>query len=120
MAINRFSEFGPIGVIDGQTGSPICLENWVRWIQRDPRLRPPDPVQSVDPFRRTPMVIVPHPGTAYVVEEEVRVGLMAWSEEGVDEIVVYGVSPVVLAVAKDVAEHLGGRFRLVEVESPDG
>jgi hypothetical protein len=111
-----FADSDPIGVVEGETGAPIRLEDWVAYIVSDSRLRPPNAVRSVNPFSREPLTVVPHPGTAYVLEGEMRVGMMAWSEEGVDEIVVYGASPPVLALAKEVAEHLGGRFRLRGVE----
>ena len=103
----------PIGIVEGEAGSPIRLKDWSDWIASDPRLLRPDPVQSVNPFNREPLVIAPHPGTAYVVEGGLRVGMMAWSEDGSDEIVVYGNSALVPAIAKEVAEQLGGRFRLL-------
>jgi len=110
------AEADPIGVVEGQEGSSIRLADWVARIQSDPRLRPPDPVPSVNPFDRRPMTITPHPGTVYVWEEKHRIGMMAWSEEGLDEIVVYGASPQVVAIAEEVARDLGGRFRRLGVE----
>lgn len=101
----------PVGVIEGQEGSPIRLEDWVAWIGGDARLRCPDPVHTTNPFNKRPLTINPHPGDAFVWEGAVRIGLMSWSVEGLNEIVVYGASPQVTSVAEEVAQHLGGRFR---------
>jgi hypothetical protein len=110
-AMNKFADSDPIGVVGGEDGSPVRLDDWAALIESDPRLDRPEPVQSTNPFTRQPLTIDPHPGTAYVLEGETRVGMMAWSEEGEDEIVVYGSSPSVVALAKEVADYLGGRFR---------
>ncbi|MGC4094757.1 MAG: hypothetical protein QM756_43930 [Polyangiaceae bacterium] len=108
-----FADSDPIGVVEGQASKPIRLDDWIAWIARDSRLQPPDAVQSVNPFSREVLIIAPHPGTAYVLEKQAQVGMMAWSEEGSDEIVVYGRTPPVLALAAEVAKELGGRFRLL-------
>ena len=114
--MEAFMDSDPIGVVEATVDSAISMDDWIVWIASDPRLQPPDPVQSINPFSRQPLTVAPHPGTAYVLEEGARMGLMAWSEEGVDEIVVYGTSPAVLALAREVAKNLGGRFRLLDVE----
>lgn len=114
--MDQFANSDPLGVVEGEDGSPIRLDDWVAWITRDPRLRRPDPVRAVNPFNRHPLTIAPHPGTAYVVDGGSRIGMMAWSEEGVDEIVVYGSSSTVIEVAKEVAKYLGGRFRLLDTD----
>lgn len=105
------SAWEPIGVVEGGRESPIRLEQWVAWILGDARLRPPEPVVGTNPFDRRPLTVAPQPGTAYVLEGTARVGMMAWSEEGLDQIVVYGRSEHVVAVAREVAEGLGARFR---------
>jgi hypothetical protein len=104
----------PIGIVEGHQGSSIRLEDWVARIRSDSCLRPPDPAKSNDPLTRQPLTIMPHPGTAYIYQGETRIGMMTWSEEGLDEIVVYGASPRVVAVAEDVAKQLGGRFRRLQ------
>jgi hypothetical protein len=110
-----FMNSDPVGVVEGEAGTPIRLDDWVACIARDPRLRSPEPVESINPFTRQPLTIAPHPGTAYVVQERARIGMLAWSEDGADEIVVYGTSPLVLALAQEVAKQLGGRFRALHV-----
>ena len=114
--MEQFVDSDPIGVVEGESGSPVRLDAWVACIVSDPRLQPPDPVQAVNPFTRQPLTIAPHPGTAYISERGARIGMMAWSEEGAEEIVVYGASPGVIALAKEVAEHLGARFRLLNAD----
>jgi hypothetical protein len=112
-----FEESDPVGVVEGEAGSPIRLEDWVAWVGRDSRLKPPEPIRAVNPFNREPLTIAPHPGTAYVLAGDSQIGMMAWSEEGVDGIVVYGTAPSVLAVAEEVAKELGGRFRRLDQRS---
>ena len=104
----------PVGVVEGDAASPISEEAWSALISSDARLRAPAPVLSVDPFSQEPLEIAPHPGTAYIWNEGSAVGMMTWSEEGLDEIVVYGASPVVVALAEEVARLLGGRFRALD------
>lgn len=116
-AMEQFSDSDPIGVVEGEPEAPVRLEAWIACIETDPRLQPPEPVQSVNPFTRQPLTIAPHPGTAYIAEKGDRIGMMAWSEEGAEEIVVYGSAPGLIALAKEVAEHLGGRFRLLDAEA---
>jgi len=106
----------PVGVIEGQEGSPIHLDDWVACIGGDARLRRPEPVGTTNPFSGLPLTINPHPGTAFVWEGAVRIGLMSWSTEGLDEIVVYGALPQVIVVAEEFARHLGGRFRRLNLD----
>ena len=61
------------------------------------------------------MTIAPHPGTVYVLEGELRIGMMAWSEEGLDGIVAYGNPSQVVRVAEEAAQQLGGIFRSLSV-----
>lgn len=106
-----------LGVIDSGRSLPIRIQDWLAVIANDSRLRVPDPVESTNPFSGDVLTITPHPGTAYVMDGQSRVGMMSWSEEeDADGIVVYGDSPAVLAVAKEVADRLGGRFRRLEVD----
>jgi len=62
----------------------------------------------VNPFNKRDIEIAPDSGTAYVWENGSVIGMMTWSEEGLDEIVVYGASPLVLDLANKVALQLGG------------
>jgi hypothetical protein len=98
------------GVIQGDPQRPIGLERWAAAIVTDDRLRPPDPVEGIDPFTREPLTFRPHPGTAYVVEQGVPVGMMTWAEDDSDEILVSGSAPIVRTVAEEIAERLSGRF----------
>lgn|GEM_PF-2845476 len=101
-------DFDAIGVVQGDSGSPISLQNWVQFIATHPQLRAPESVRSVNPFNKRDIEIAPDSGTAYVWENGSVIGMMTWSEEGLDEIVVYGASPLVLDLANKVALQLGG------------
>lgn len=111
--MEEFANSDPVGVVEGDAGRPLRLDEWVAWIAADRRLQVPSPIHSVNPFKKTPLIIDLHPGTAYVMADNSRIGMMAWSEDGADEIVVYGSSPIVLAVAKDIAKQLDARFRVL-------
>lgn len=67
-----------------------CLEDWVARIGGDARLRRPDPIHTTNPFNGRPLTINPLPGIAFVWKGAVRIGMMSWSTEGLDEIVVNG------------------------------
>lgn len=108
----------PIGIVEGNAATPISLQAWAALIASDARLRAPQPVRSVNPFNQQGLEIAPHRGTAYVWENGSAIGMMTWSEEGLDEIVVYGASPVVIALAKEIAQRLGGGFRSLDLNRP--
>jgi hypothetical protein len=116
VAMGYDADADPVGIIEGKEGSPIRLDDWVARIDGDARLRRPDQVRATDPLSGKPLTISPHPGTAYVWESAAPIGLMTWSEEGLDEIVVYGALPRVISVAEEVAQHLGGRFRPLDLD----
>ncbi len=94
-----------IGVIRSKPGAPaLDRKAWMEMIRSHPNLKSPEPRKGTNPFTGEPTTFQPAPDVARVI------GSMAWSQSGQNEIYVSGDAKVVGALARDIAEKLGGQF----------
>ena len=100
-----------LGRITTQSEPPnVDLKRWIDLILRHPSLTQVNPAPGVAPFTKKPLECRPHPGTAHVVLEGTKVGMMTWAEDGSSQIAVWAASCFVEKIATEVAAELGCVF----------
>jgi hypothetical protein len=104
--------FDIIGEIVQEPDPPgIDNRRWIDLIREHPSLVPPEPREAISPFTKKSMVIKPLPDVARVIIDGQEVGVMSWALDDSNLINVFGESQVVVPLAREIAQALGGRFR---------
>jgi hypothetical protein len=100
-----------IGDIVSQPDSQeISRERWIALIRDHSCLVPPEPREGINPFTKKATTFRPPPDAARVVIAEKEVGSMSWAQDGSNLVCVFGVPELVVPLACEIAESLGGRF----------
>jgi hypothetical protein len=100
-----------IGEIQAKPDPPgINNAQWIEMIHEHPSLEPVPPREGINPFTRKPTVYPAPADSARVVVGGKEVGSMEWAMDDSNMINVYGDPEVVIPLAREIAEALGGRF----------
>jgi hypothetical protein len=100
-----------IGEILSEPARPVIeKQRWIDLIREHPNLDCVLPREGINPFTRKPMVIRARPDEARIVVDSKDVGSMSWAEDDSNLINVFGEAQVVIPLAHNIAEVLGGRF----------